>query len=284
MELENKKVKIHGGSKGKDLVGKIFKNLKVISLSSIGKYGKIYLCECACGNTKKYRGSTLTSGKVSGCGCGTGKANMGKRHNENAISKIGEKYNKLTIISIEVDKLNGGYKHVCRCECGNITKQIYSDMKRGKVLSCGCHQKEMASLTGSSIGINNAKRLHNWYFLYNGNKILCRSGYEVIYANFLIESEIDFKYEPKQFKLGNGMRYLPDFQIDDAFVEVKGYLSNKSSTKMKKFSEDFNLQILYWDDLVAECSLPFKSYSSFFKKAKSVNMKVEDYLAKQLYK
>jgi hypothetical protein len=284
MELENKKSKIWGGSKGKDLVGKTFQNLKVISLSNIGKYGKIYLCECVCGNSKEYRGSALTSGKVSGCGCGIGKANLGKRHSENATSKVGEKYSKLTIISIEEDKSNGGYKHICQCECGNITKQIYSDMKRGKVLSCGCHQKEMASLTGSSIGINNAKRPHNWYFILNEKKILCRSGYEVIYANFLMENGINFKYEPKQFKLGNGVRYLPDFQIDDTFVEVKGYLSDRSKIKMKKFSENFSLQVLYWDDLVEGCHLPFKSYSSFFKKAKSMNIQVEDYLADRLYK
>ena len=86
MELENRKAKVRGGSKGKNLVGKTFENLSVVSLSSIGKYGKIYLCECICGNTKEYRGSTLTSGKVSGCGCERGKSNIGKKHNKNAIA------------------------------------------------------------------------------------------------------------------------------------------------------------------------------------------------------
>lgn len=146
------------------------------------------------------------------------------------------------------------------------------------------HQKEIASLTGSSIGINNAKRPHNWHFFHKGNKILCRSGYEVIYANFLMENGIEFKYEPKQFKLSNGVRYLPDFQIENTFIEVKGYLSDRSKVKMQKFSEDFNLQILYWDDLVVDCCLPFKSYSSFFKKAKTLNIEIEDFLAQQIYK
>ena len=106
----------------------------------------------------------------------------------------------------------------------------------------------------------------------------------MIYANFLMENRIEFKYEPKQFKLSNGVRYLPDFQIDETFVEVKGYLSDRSNTKMQKFSENFNLRVLYWSDLVVDCCLPFKSYSSFFKKAKTLNIKIEDFLAQQIYK
>ena len=67
-------------------------------------------------------------------------------------------------------------------------------------------------------------------------------------------------------------------------AEVKGYLSDKSNRKMKKFAEDFSLQVLYWDDLVKDCHLPFKSYSSFFKKAKASNIKIEDFLAQQIYR
>lgn len=63
-----------------------------------------------------------------------------------------------------------------------------------------------------------------------------------------------------------------------------GYLSDRSKVKMQKFSEDFDLQILHWDDLVVDCCLPFKSYSSFFKKAKTLNIEIEDFLARQIYK
>ena len=46
---------------------------------------------------------------------------------------------------------------VCECDCGNITKQRYADLKNGKVKSCGCYNIEVASINGSTIGLNNYK-------------------------------------------------------------------------------------------------------------------------------
>ena len=82
-----------------------------------------------------------------------------------------------------------------------IKRIKYYDIKSGKVVSCGCYQKEQASKTGSTTGLNNYKNNYCWYFIKNGEKIMCRSGYEVIYANYLIQNNINFQYEPKCFKL-----------------------------------------------------------------------------------
>lgn len=75
---------------------------------------------------------------------------------------------------------------------------------------------------------------------------------------------------------------LETLRVDYIFAPSKEL--DRSKVKMQKFSEDFNLQILYWDDLVVDCCLPFKSYSSFFKKAKTLNIEIEDFLAQQIYK
>ena len=279
------KIKV-GGSKGKNLIGQKFGKLTVKKLDHIGKHGKEYLCQCECGNEKIYRGSLLTSGKIIGCGCEKGKNNIGLKKNDMAKNHINEKFNRLTIIDIEETyyKNQRGYLMVCQCDCGNITKQVYADLKSEKVMSCGCYQHEQASKTGSTIGLNNCKNNYNWYFIKNGKIVKCRSGFEVLYANYLLKNNINFEYEPKCFKLDNGKRYTPDFYLidEDKYIEIKGsFKVNKSHQKenIELFKQNNNCNILYWDDLVKECNLPYKSYVTYFRNAKKIEVKIEDYLA-----
>ena len=291
-----------GGAKNiKNLIGQKFGYLTVIDLLQIGTHGKEYICECDCGNITNQRGSVLTSGHVVSCGCNkstkakeSGKLNIKKYYSESyniekykklATSHINEKYNYLKIIDIEYDSSSKIFKYICRCDCGNITKQIYTDLKNGKVKSCGCYQKDKASITGSNVGLNNYKNKYKWYFIKNNEKINCRSGFEVIYANYLIKNNINFKYEPKCFVLGNGKRYTPDFYLEDQnkYIEIKGsFKNNKSNQKenIKIFKETHKLDILYWNDIITQCKLPLKSYSSYLKRARILNIKEEDYFAK----
>lgn len=288
----NLKSKIEsGGTKNvKDLTNKRFGNLTVLKHSFTDKQGKNYLCKCDCGNEKIFRGSTLTSGKITGCGCNVGKGNIGKIHNKYAISHIGEKYNRLEIIDIEKNtQLNqNDYVMVCKCDCGNITNQRYADLLNGKVKSCGCYNKEISSVNGSTIGLNNFKNNYRWYFVKNGKKVFCRSGYEVIYANYLIKNNINFEYEPKCFKLDNGKRYTPDFHIidNDKWIEIKGSFKMNNSHQKENaniFSKSHNLTILHWKDIVSECSLPYKTYNTFLNHADKENIQRENYLAQNLY-
>ena len=53
--------------------------------------------------------------------------------------KIGDKFNKLTIIAESPKRAaNGGKYWLCQCDCGNI-KEIRADhLKNGHTQSCGC--------------------------------------------------------------------------------------------------------------------------------------------------
>lgn len=57
--------------------------------------------------------------------------------------KIGDKYNKLTIIGESSRRAsNGGKYWLCQCDCGNI-KEIRGDhLKSGHTKSCGCKNQE----------------------------------------------------------------------------------------------------------------------------------------------
>lgn len=124
---------------------------------------------------------------------------------------------------------------VCLCDCGNIKNLKYFDIKSGKVVSCGCYQKEQASKTGSTIGLNNYKND------YNTNE----------------------------------------------WIEIKGTFRTDNGEKQREkiniFKKNHKHTILYWEDTISICGLPYKAYKTYFTHANKLNMKIEDYLGKILY-
>lgn len=275
-----------------DLVGKKFGKLTVIKrLENTIERRRVYLCKCECGNTTKVKAKYLNRGDTRSCGCY--KKDFSKYEEKNykeALTKIGEKYGKLTIIDIEKDENKKKYMMICRCECGNISKKFYSDIKNGEIVSCGCFSKEEASKRMTGICTYNLYKYGRWYFIKNGEKIFCRSGYEVIYANFLMINNIEFEYEPETFKLDNGKRYTPDFYLIDEgrYIEIKGVdysIRDKGNQRerFEMFRKDHDIDIYYWEDLYEICNLNFKHYSSMLTKGKNMGIKGEDYLGKMLY-
>ena len=268
-------------SKKVDLTGYRFGKLKVKKLIRIGSHGKEYLCKCDCGNEKIIRGSVLTSGKQKACGCLIGKSNKGNFNTDKIKSKIGERYGRLIIIDFIPVLTNGksrGYKTICECECGNKTTQQYADIKKGKVISCGCWAKEQSSITGSNTGLNNRTKncsKWGWHIIKDDVKIKMRSGYEVMYAIILENKRIEWEYEPKCFKLQNGMRYTPDFYLPktNEWIEVKGMYTEIAKIKHQKFIEEGNkLTLVFIEDIQKE--LPY-SYAKF-KKGWVTNHRVVD--------
>ena len=61
------------GAKRKDLTGRTFGALTVLSPSSEEHSRSYWHCRCSCGNEKDIRGSSLTSGVTKSCGCGRNK-------------------------------------------------------------------------------------------------------------------------------------------------------------------------------------------------------------------
>jgi len=277
-------------------IGKIYGKLTVLSCNqNISPYYYTYLnCICDCGNKiTKSKGVVfrmIRKGQEPSCGCShitVGICNKGKFLPDKSKTKIGEKYNKLTILDtvpfINKSGKRKGYKFLCLCDCGNKTEQIYANLKSGKVKSCGCYQKELASITGSITGLNNYKNEYKWYFIKDGVKTKCRSGYEVLYANWLIKNNIEFLYEPKCFKLNKKQRYTPDFYLinEKKYIEIKGSFKNGNNLlqeqKIELFKENFNCEVKFWDDIFIDCNLPFKTYVTYFRNAKKHNVSIEDY-------
>lgn len=75
------------------------------------------------------------------------------------IDLAGLTFGKLTVVSLEkeLSKIKKQAYWKCRCECGNYTIVIASELKRGGIQSCGCSHKEAAikkinDLTGLKFG------------------------------------------------------------------------------------------------------------------------------------
>jgi hypothetical protein len=273
---------------GKNMVDKYISkhisNVKILGrVENYSIENQKYDCLCDCGNrtTKDYAVlfHSLKYGHKVSCGCiVTGTWNKGNFNDTYAKSKIGEKHNELSIIGIEKNNPHG-YKMICDCECGNMTKQIYADLKRGKVKSCGCYGKEQQSKSGSKYGLNNgtincSKR--KWGVEKDGKFIRMRSGFEVMYAMILEKENIKWEYEPKRFKLSDGLRYTPDFYLphQDLWIDVKGHITEKHKKKHRLFRElGQNLNLVMIDELQERLGMSYYMFKKQWDiKAESDNV------------
>lgn len=290
--LKEYDLKIKG--KPDEVIGKRFGKLVVLErLENAKDASKVYKCKCACGNTTEVNGKYLYNGDTRSCGCYEKdfKKYQEKNYKE-ALKKVGEKHCMLTIIDITLRDDKRQYDMICRCDCGSISRKVYSQIARGEIISCGWYGRELSSIrTGNLLKHcryrNSGKE---WYFIKNDEKICCRYGYEVIYANYLIVNGIKFEYEPETFKISNGRRYTPDFYLvdEDRYVEIKGASldvidKNNQKEKIELFRQSHRLDIYYWRDIVEICDLPYRSYSYYKEKADRLGVDVVDYLGNIMY-
>ena len=117
-------------TRSKDIVGKRFNKLVVISRATTTKYGNaMWLCRCDCGNEVRTAGANLRSGNTKSCGC--------LRHK----NLLGKKFGRLKVLS-KYGIHKGRVAWNCLCDCGNTDIFVGSDLTAGNTRSCGCLQDE----------------------------------------------------------------------------------------------------------------------------------------------
>lgn len=141
---------------------------------------------------------------------------------------------------------------LCDCDCG-VTRFIKSAiLMKGDTVSCGCFARKGSSIR--SLKNSSGSRQGRWMFsLPTGDKIKMRSGFEIIYAEHLVRSGVEFEYEAKSFMLSMGKTYTPDFYLPerDEYVEVKGYFRPESKVKVDAFIKEtgLSLRLVMVDDI-----------------------------------
>lgn len=67
------------------------------------------------------------------------------------IDLTGHKFGRLTVIEIS-EKKNKHLYWLCKCECGNLKSISGSNLKSGRIKSCGCLNEQFEDLTGRQFG------------------------------------------------------------------------------------------------------------------------------------
>lgn len=129
-------------------IGDKFARLTVLSrdLTKETGDGIFWSCVCDCGCLTSVRTKDLKSGNTKSCGCyNKDKAieNIRQWNEKNNEDLVGQIFTKLTVTRLateeEIERRPKGPRYwVCQCECGNTHIASTSDLKGGKVASCGC--------------------------------------------------------------------------------------------------------------------------------------------------
>lgn len=108
--------------------------------------GRVYwLWQCDCGNIVSLPLKVVKSGNTKSCGCLNQKLYTERimKVNSNLEDLTGQNFGKLKVVRQATDnectnRPKGIRYWYCLCECGNYHIVGTSDLKRGKVQSCGC--------------------------------------------------------------------------------------------------------------------------------------------------
>ena len=115
-----------------DETGNQYGRLKVLYRSD--KQGtKVYWhCLCSCGTEVDVQSTDLRSGRTTSCGCYQKEISSDLQFKD----EIGNKYGKLTVLSLVTKKPKAIWH--CKCDCGNEidVRGIY--LRSGNTKSCGC--------------------------------------------------------------------------------------------------------------------------------------------------
>ena len=96
---------------------------------------------------------------------------------------IGQKYNKLTVIGVNLDK--GVRKRIiCRCDCGNVVSGVLTLIQNGRMKSCGCKKHDVNKVYETMVG----QKINKWTIIeYISNnktsKFLCQCECGIIKVN-----------------------------------------------------------------------------------------------------
>lgn len=128
--------------------GAHFGKLTVIKFKgSIHNQG-YYICKCDCGNETTVSSKDLRRGHTKSCGC---------IQNKNMDILSGTRFGKLTVIGYIDSTKHGKRRYLCKCDCGNETKVVVSNLLNGHTKSCGCYRHEVIptgfkDMTGKRFG------------------------------------------------------------------------------------------------------------------------------------
>ena len=131
--------------------------------------------------------------------------------------------------------MNLGYFEFCSQLCSAKSDKV----KIKKEVTLKKHGKYRGYRHGSGRG------KHGWYKGY-----FCDSSYELAFIIFCIDNEIPIQRNVEKFEYkfkGKKCYWIPDFILDNYYIEIKGWLNEQNKAKFQNFKKP--LIILFKEDL-----------------------------------
>lgn len=140
-------IKASGKSKRKDVIGKKFGKLTIISISyekdNNNKTRKFCKCICDCGNIVIRKYDDLTKSETPSCGCAKREIVI----KSCGTNVDGQKFGRLTVLETMWDETPIRLR--CKCDCGNEYIGVKRDICSGHTQSCGCLHSEAISISNT---------------------------------------------------------------------------------------------------------------------------------------
>ena len=140
---------------------------------------------------------------------------------------------------------------------GKALKGTHLSEARKKNLSIKAKQNKLGGYTKGG-----GRGKHGWYKGY-----WCDSSWELAWVIYNLDHNIDFKRNTEKFPYiynDKIKHFIPDFIINNEFIEIKGWKNKITEEKIKQFN--YPITVLYGDDLKEIFEYVIKSYGKDFIK------------------
>ena len=155
-----------------EMIGRKFGKLTVLEMEGeqvSGRHAK-WKCVCDCGKKCIRTSTALRHGKNQSCGCQVRKQKV------KANNLVDKRFGKLVVLSFEEkpDKKRNIVWN-CKCDCGNLTQAVSSELKSGRKRSCGCLHSEVVSETSAKHGHTRNKKFSPTYISWASMLTRCKN-------------------------------------------------------------------------------------------------------------
>ena len=213
---------------------------KIVVTERISGNGIVYWkYHCDCGVDKM--ATTHDIQVIKSCGCG-----------HRNYSVVNNRYGKLVVIEFSHISECKHAMWTCICDCGNTITVSSHSLTSGHTRSCGCNTVEFREDTSierygtknpvqnRDIGLKLARARNESMVLKHwktGEDLVCQASWEVKVVEYLNKNKIDFRWQPRVFKMLDGKTYRPDLYLigKKTWIEIKGYFWGNSRNKWDWF-------------------------------------------------
>jgi hypothetical protein len=141
-------------------------------------------CQCECGKIVIIHKGNMLNGRIKKCDCTLPPKPIKEKQNAEYF-KVGDRFNRLTIIATEKGKL-GGIIWTFQCDCGKVLIKRPHSIISNTTKSCGCFRREKQKYDPVEIGnrygllivMSKSENNHHWICLCDcGNSVEIHDDY-----------------------------------------------------------------------------------------------------------